>query len=58
VAANATNAGGIKSVTGLWKTHDGGLVRFSACGGQLCGKLISTRAGQKNDKHNSNPKLR
>lgn len=51
-------AAGAGNVHGIWRTHNGELVRFYACGRQICGQLISSRAGIAKDKNNPNPKLR
>lgn len=46
------------AVLGVWKTHQGELIRFINCGKRLCGKLIRTRSKLKKDTNNPNPKLR
>ena len=51
-------AAGAGNVHGVWRTHNGELVRFFACGSQICGQLVSSRAGISKDKYNPNPKLR
>ncbi|GJM02197.1 MAG: hypothetical protein DHS20C08_06980 [Rhodomicrobium sp.] len=57
--AQAADAGHtVKHVQGIWRTHNGELIRFTACGPQICGKLLSTRSGISKDKNNPNPKLR
>lgn len=54
----ASPANTVANVTGLWKTHNGDLVRFYSCGKQLCGRLVKTRSAQRKDTNNTNPKLR
>lgn len=53
-----TKAAEAASVTGLWRTHTGSLVRFYKCQARLCGKLASTPRGMRRDKNNPNPRLR
>lgn len=57
---SAADAGKIHAaeVHGVWRTHNGELVRFKACGSQICGQLLTTKAGFQRDKNNPNPKLR
>lgn len=54
-SAMALDAG---HVHGLWRTHNGELVRFYACGSQICGQIVTSKAGLRQDKNNPNPKLR
>jgi uncharacterized protein (DUF2147 family) len=56
----AAEAGKLRAVEvhGIWRTHNGELVRFKPCGSQICGQLLSTKGGFQRDKNNPNPKLR
>ena len=47
-----------KALIGVWQTHNSELIRFYACGREICGKLLTNRSGLKRDQHNPNPKLR
>ena len=53
-----TKAAEATSITGLWRTHTGSLVRFYNCQSRLCGKLVTSPKGLRRDKNNPNPKLR
>lgn len=55
---SSSKAASLASLAGLWRTHDGGLVRFYNCGSQVCGRLIKAKTTLRHDTNNPNPKMR
>jgi uncharacterized protein (DUF2147 family) len=46
------------SPVGLWQAKDGGKIRISACGQNLCGFVTQTNPPQAKDKNNADPAKR